>query len=124
MLPQGNIGPLIAVVTCGLCLGFLPYNFHPAKIFMGDGGALLLGLLMAASTMVVGGRVDDQFSGQTYFFFAPLVIPLVILGVADPRHGVRHRAPGDPARRARPRPTRTTCTTGSCGSVTASAGRC
>jgi UDP-GlcNAc:undecaprenyl-phosphate GlcNAc-1-phosphate transferase len=48
---------------------------------MGDGGALLLGLLMASSTMVVGGRVDDQFSGQTYFFFAPLVIPLVILGL-------------------------------------------
>jgi UDP-GlcNAc:undecaprenyl-phosphate GlcNAc-1-phosphate transferase len=50
---------------------------------MGDGGALLLGLLMAAATMVVGGRVDQnvQFSGQTYFFFAPLFIPLFILGV-------------------------------------------
>lgn len=81
ILPQDSIGPLVAAVTCGLCVGFLPHNFHPAKIFMGDGGALLLGLLMASSTMVVGGRVDDQFSGQTYFFFAPLVIPLVILGL-------------------------------------------
>jgi UDP-GlcNAc:undecaprenyl-phosphate GlcNAc-1-phosphate transferase len=81
ILPQDSIGPLVAVVTCGVCVGFLPHNFHPAKIFMGDGGALLLGLLMASSTMVVGGRVDDQFSGQTYFFFAPLVIPLVILGL-------------------------------------------
>ena len=34
----------------------------------------LLGLLMAASTMVVGGRTDEAFSGQTYFFFAPLFI--------------------------------------------------
>ena len=81
ILPQDSIGPLVAAITCGLCIGFLPHNFHPAKIFMGDGGALLLGLLMASSTMVVGGRVDDQFSGQTYFFFAPLVIPLVILGL-------------------------------------------
>jgi UDP-GlcNAc:undecaprenyl-phosphate/decaprenyl-phosphate GlcNAc-1-phosphate transferase len=81
ILPQDSIGPLVAVVTCGVCVGFLPHNFHPAKIFMGDGGALLLGLLMASSTMVVGGRVDDQFSGQTYFFFAPLVIPFVILGL-------------------------------------------
>jgi hypothetical protein len=56
---------------------------------MGDGGALMLGLLMAASTMTVGGRVDQQCvdtavrqcSGQTYFFFAPLFIPLFILGV-------------------------------------------
>jgi UDP-GlcNAc:undecaprenyl-phosphate GlcNAc-1-phosphate transferase len=81
ILPQDSIGPLVAAITCGVCIGFLPHNFHPAKIFMGDGGALLLGLLMASSTMVVGGRVDDQFSGQTYFFFAPLVIPLVILGL-------------------------------------------
>ena len=94
ILPQDSIGPLVAVVTCGVCVGFLPHNFHPAKIFMGDGGALLLGLLMASSTMVVGGRVDDQFSGQTYFFFAPLVIPLVILGlpILDTMFAVVRRA--------------------------------
>jgi UDP-GlcNAc:undecaprenyl-phosphate GlcNAc-1-phosphate transferase len=86
-LPSDNIGPLIAVVTCGICLGFLPHNFHPAKIFMGDGGALLLGLLMAASTMLIGGRSAGTVgglaarSGQTYFFFAPLFIPFFILGV-------------------------------------------
>jgi len=81
LLAEGNIGPLIAVIVLGMCLGFLPWNVHPAKIFMGDGGALLLGLLMAASTMVVGGRTDQPFSGQTFFFFAPVFIPLVILGV-------------------------------------------
>ncbi|MEM9033539.1 MAG: MraY family glycosyltransferase [Actinomycetota bacterium] len=78
----GNIGPLIAVLTIGLCLGFLVHNIHPASIFMGDSGALLLGLLMAASTMVVGGRANDQFAGGTYFFFAPVVIPFLVLGVA------------------------------------------
>lgn len=77
-----NIGPLIAVLTIGLCLGFLIHNIHPASIFMGDSGALLLGLLMAASTMVVGGRANDQFAGGTYFFFAPVVIPFLVLGVA------------------------------------------
>ncbi len=81
LLDPSNIGPLIAIVVLGICVGFLPHNFNPAKIFMGDGGALMLGLLMAASTSVVGGRVDRPFSGQTYFFFAPLFIPLVILGV-------------------------------------------
>ncbi|MGA8724410.1 MAG: MraY family glycosyltransferase [Acidimicrobiales bacterium] len=87
-LPADNIGPLIAIITCGICLGFLPHNFHPAKIFMGDAGALLLGLLMAASTMLIGGRWADTGAagvaartGQTYFFFAPLFIPFFILGV-------------------------------------------
>jgi UDP-GlcNAc:undecaprenyl-phosphate GlcNAc-1-phosphate transferase len=93
-LPADNIGPLIAVVTCGICLGFLPHNFHPARIFMGDAGALLLGLLMAASTMMIGGRSNGSVggvagsvggvagrSGETYFFFAPLFIPFFILGV-------------------------------------------
>ena len=81
VLLDGNIGALVAIITFGVCVGFLPYNFHPAKIFMGDAGALGLGLLMAASTMVVGGRTDQEFSGQTFFFFAPLLIPLFILAV-------------------------------------------
>ncbi len=81
LLLEGNIGPLLAIIVFGMCVGFLPHNFNPAKIFMGDGGALLLGLLLAASTMVVGGRTDQEFSGQTFFFFAPLLIPLFILGV-------------------------------------------
>jgi UDP-GlcNAc:undecaprenyl-phosphate/decaprenyl-phosphate GlcNAc-1-phosphate transferase len=81
VLATGNVGPLIAAVTLGVCLGFLPHNFHPARIFMGDSGALMLGLLMAASTMAVGGQTDAEYIGSTFFFFAPLVIPLVILGV-------------------------------------------
>jgi len=81
LLATGNIGPLLAVLVLGACLGFLPHNVHPARIFMGDVGALSLGLLMAASTMVVGGRTDRAFSGNSFFFFAPLLIPVVILGV-------------------------------------------
>lgn len=77
----GNPAALIAVIVAGLCLGFLPHNFHPARIFMGDAGALVLGLLMAVSTIMVGGRTSQAFSGQAWFFFAPIFIPLVILGV-------------------------------------------
>ncbi len=81
VIDPSNVGPLLAVVTAGICVGFLPFNFNPASIFMGDSGALLLGLLLAASTVAVGGQSDDPFSGQSWFFFAPLVIPLFILGV-------------------------------------------
>ena len=79
-----NIGPLMAIIAVGVCVGFLPHNFNPARIMMGDGGALMLGLLLAVATSVVGGRADSfsqEFIGQTYFFLAPLAIPLLILGV-------------------------------------------
>ena len=84
LLFDRNPGPLVAIITAGICVGFLPHNFNPARIFMGDGGAFLLGLLMAVSTSLVGGRADpltQDYVGQTFFFFAPLAIPLLILGV-------------------------------------------
>lgn len=81
ILFDSNPGALLAVITAGVCIGFLPLNVHPAKTFMGDGGALLLGLMLSASTVSVGGRLDQAVSGQVFFFFAPLVIPLLLLGV-------------------------------------------
>lgn len=80
LLPTTNVGPLIAALTFGICMGFLRDNVHPAKLFMGDAGSLMLGLLMSASTMVIGGRTPPA-SGVTFFFFAPLLIPVFILGV-------------------------------------------
>jgi UDP-GlcNAc:undecaprenyl-phosphate GlcNAc-1-phosphate transferase len=76
-----NASPLLAMIVLGICLGFLPFNFHPARIFMGDGGALLLGLLMASSTVLVGGQNDTAFSGQVFFFYLPLFIPFFVMGV-------------------------------------------
>jgi len=81
LIDGSNIAPLVAVIAVSICAGFLPHNFNPARIFMGDAGAMFLGLLLAVMTITVGGRTADQFSGQTYFFFAPLVIPIVILAV-------------------------------------------
>lgn len=81
LIDSSNTGLLVVVLVLGMCVGFLPWNVHPAKIIMGDNGALMLGLLMAAATIAVGGRSSDPFSGQTFFFYAPLFIPLVILGV-------------------------------------------
>ena len=52
VLDTRSIGPLLAIIVLGMCVGFLPFNFNPARIFMGDCGALLLGVLMAASTSV------------------------------------------------------------------------
>ena len=48
---------------------------------MGDAGSMLLGVLVAASTLAVVGQDSYQFSGRTYFFFAPIIIPFFILGI-------------------------------------------
>ncbi len=102
-----NAGPLIAVVAVGVCIGFLPHNFYPAKIFMGDAGAMLLGVLVAASTLAVVGQDSYEFSGRTYFFFAPILIPFFILGIPllDTAFAIVRRAgPADQPRRRRPQP--------------------
>jgi UDP-GlcNAc:undecaprenyl-phosphate GlcNAc-1-phosphate transferase len=80
-LEGSSMAPLVAIIAVGVCIGFLPFNWNPAKIIMGDAGALFLGVLLAVPTITIGGRTDFAFSGNTYFFFAPLAIPVVILGV-------------------------------------------
>lgn len=74
--------PLISIAIVGAALGFLRYNFNPARIFMGDSGALLLGFLLAAATVVGVGRSAPQNPGEeSVVFYLPLVIPLIVLAV-------------------------------------------
>jgi UDP-N-acetylmuramyl pentapeptide phosphotransferase/UDP-N-acetylglucosamine-1-phosphate transferase len=70
---------LIAAVLVGMCLGFLPHNFSPAKIFMGDTGSMLIGLLLSASTIMLTGQFDPALLANGLFpFFVPvLLIPAV-----------------------------------------------
>ena len=53
-----SIASLVAVALIGCCVGFLPHNFYPARIFMGDSGSMLLGLLLSAATIALIGNVD------------------------------------------------------------------
>ena len=76
-----NLASLISAIVIGMCVGFLPYNWHRAKIFMGDTGAMLLGLLMATSALTVTGQIDPTLvsRGEIVPAFIPLVLPLAIL---------------------------------------------
>ena len=74
----------IAAALVGVCLGFLPHNFHPARLFMGDAGALLLGLLLSAATISFTGNFDPAGStGQsaTYASWLPIALPMLILAL-------------------------------------------
>ncbi|PTW91451.1 UDP-GlcNAc:undecaprenyl-phosphate GlcNAc-1-phosphate transferase [Microbacteriaceae bacterium MWH-Ta3] len=76
-----NFASLLTAVLCGSIIGFLPVNWYPAKMFMGDSGALVIGLVMAASSISVTGQVDpaEIMPGQLVPAFIPLALPLAVL---------------------------------------------
>ncbi len=67
---------LITAALAGACLGFLPHNFAPARVFMGDSGSMLIGLLLAAATTSVTGQLDPSITTGLDLF--PLVLPLLL----------------------------------------------
>jgi UDP-GlcNAc:undecaprenyl-phosphate GlcNAc-1-phosphate transferase len=81
--PTAYAPALIAVVLAGACLGFLPHNFNPARIFMGDSGSMLIGLLLAASTTSASGRMTITGIGGTDLIglFAPLIVLMAVVFV-------------------------------------------
>jgi len=74
---------LIAALIAGACLGFLPHNFQPARIFMGDSGAMLIGVMLAAASTSASGRVDSRNYGATdvLALFSPLLVVAAVLFV-------------------------------------------
>ncbi len=77
-----SLASLISAVVIGACVGFLPLNWHPAKMFMGDAGALMIGMLTAASAIAVTGQIDVQVVGgrsQILPAFIPILLPFSIL---------------------------------------------
>ncbi len=74
---------LIAALVAGACLGFLPHNFQPARIFMGDSGAMLIGLMLAAASTSASGRIDPRSYGATdvLALFSPLLVVAAVVFV-------------------------------------------
>nr|WP_203599651.1 MraY family glycosyltransferase [Streptomyces sp. SID10853] len=83
---------LFAAVLMGMCLGFLPHNMHPARIFMGDSGSMMIGLVLAAGAISVTGQVDPdamslnlgggrEATHAMLPVFIPLLMPLTIIAV-------------------------------------------
>lgn len=83
---------LFSAILMGMCLGFLPHNMHPARIFMGDSGSMLIGLVLAAGAISITGQVDPDAMNlyvgsekaavhQTVPVYIPLLLPLTIIAV-------------------------------------------
>jgi len=76
-----NLASLLAAVLVGACAGFLPFNWHRARLFMGDAGSMLVGLLMATSAIAVTGQIDPSSLARSELLpaFLPILLPFSIL---------------------------------------------
>ena len=74
---------LVTAIVIGTCIGFLPYNIHPAKIFMGDSGSMFLGLVLAAAAITLMGQIDANavFSENIGPAALPLLLPFAVLAI-------------------------------------------
>lgn len=92
MIEAAAPATLFTAILMGMCLGFLPHNMHPARIFMGDSGSMLIGLVLAAGAISVTGQVDPDamklFAGSereaTHAMlpvFILLLLPLTIIAI-------------------------------------------
>ncbi|MQA08113.1 MAG: undecaprenyl-phosphate alpha-N-acetylglucosaminyl 1-phosphate transferase [Pseudonocardiaceae bacterium] len=72
---------LITATLAGACLGFLPHNFQPAKIFMGDSGSMLIGLMLAAASTSASGRLTYAHYGgrDALAQLSPLLVVTAVL---------------------------------------------
>jgi len=81
-IPSQSVPALASAVLAGVCIGFLPHNFHPARIFMGDTGAYLLGLLLAygpiQSTATLDQNILVNYSHGHPINRFPEILPLIL----------------------------------------------
>jgi UDP-GlcNAc:undecaprenyl-phosphate GlcNAc-1-phosphate transferase len=84
---QGNVTnyppALIAATLAGACLGFLPHNFHPARVFMGDSGSMLIGLMLAAASTSASGKISyvTLSAKDAVALLSPLLVVAAVLFV-------------------------------------------
>jgi UDP-GlcNAc:undecaprenyl-phosphate/decaprenyl-phosphate GlcNAc-1-phosphate transferase len=84
-LTLATTGALLTAALAGACAGFLPHNFHPARLFMGDSGSMLIGLVLSASALTLTGQFtgSEIASGGNSIFVTvlPVLLPVSLLMV-------------------------------------------
>jgi UDP-GlcNAc:undecaprenyl-phosphate/decaprenyl-phosphate GlcNAc-1-phosphate transferase len=87
---------LVVVLIAAACVGFLPHNFAPAKVFMGDAGSMLLGLLLASATVSGFSRTTEPQFIDVAGFIVPVLLPMFVLAIPlfDMVHAIARRLRG------------------------------
>jgi UDP-GlcNAc:undecaprenyl-phosphate/decaprenyl-phosphate GlcNAc-1-phosphate transferase len=80
---RATLATLVSVLLVGVTVGFLPHNFFRARIFMGDTGSMMLGLLLAAATITLSGQVDPSAvaGGALFPALLPVLLPVAVMAV-------------------------------------------
>lgn len=109
--PRATTAALLSAALAGACIGFLPHNFHPARLFMGDSGSMLIGLVLSASAVTLSGQfspadISQGASGSQASLLPTLlpvllpisilIVPLLDLVLAIGRRGLAGRSPFAP----------------------------
>lgn len=71
---------IISAALVGICAGFLPHNFEPSRIFMGDSGSMLIGLLLAAASTSASGKINMSLYGTVDM--VALASPFIVVAAA------------------------------------------
>ncbi|WP_140557389.1 MraY family glycosyltransferase [Bifidobacterium sp. UTCIF-39] len=76
-----SMATMIDVALVGICVGFILHNWHPAKLFMGDSGSMLLGYLVTCASIVMTGRLDPTTIHASIYLpvFMPILLPILVL---------------------------------------------
>ena len=76
-----SMATLIDVAMVGICVGFILHNWHPAKLFMGDSGSMLLGYLITCASIIMTGRLDPASIHASVYLpvFMPILLPILVL---------------------------------------------
>nr|WP_240541723.1 MraY family glycosyltransferase [Bifidobacterium callimiconis] len=76
-----SMATMIDVALLGICVGFILHNWHPAKLFMGDSGSMLLGYLVTCASIVMTGRLDPTTIHASIYLpvFMPILLPILVL---------------------------------------------
>jgi len=76
-----SMATLLDIAMVGICVGFLLHNWHPAKLFMGDSGSMLLGYLITCASIVMAGRLDPATVSTSIYLpaFMPVLLPILVL---------------------------------------------
>lgn len=80
---RATLATLVSVLLVGVTAGFLPNNFYRARIFMGDTGSMMLGLMLAAATITLSGQVDPSAvaGGALFPALLPVLLPIAVMAV-------------------------------------------
>lgn len=81
LIEEFTPAPLISALLFGACVGFLPHNFNPARIFMGDSGSMLLGTLLSGATITGIGRTTQPQAADQFALLIPVAIPMLVLAL-------------------------------------------